>query len=417
MISSDNRHYENVGGKITDIENDIPFDVPEGWIWVRVEDIAILISGQDLQSNKYNENGIGIPYITGASNFENDQLLINRWTNEPKIISLKNDLLLTCKGTIGKMIFLQEDCAHIARQIMAIRANSAILNEYLKICIESYLSILHTNAKSMIPGIMRSDVLHLFIPLPPLAEQKRIAKTINKIYSKLISIEKENIKLLQETIFIKSKILDLAIRGKLVPQDPNDEPASVLLERIRTERAISSKGKRADSSSHKSHYEKLAEKPSDLPLNWEFVKLSELCWLENGESCSDKELPYFDVKYLRGKIQKTLLTRGNFVKANEKVILVDGENSGEVFTVPECGYLGSTFRILKISEQISKEYIQIILDIHRKMLRDNKTGSAIPHLNKRLFAELVISLPPFREQERIVVIIKSLFQQIDLIQK
>jgi len=158
-------------------------------------------------------------------------------------------------------------------------------------------------------------------------------------------------------------------------------------------------------------------KSTNLPHNWELVKLSELCWLENGEPYSGKELPYLDVKYLRGKTQKTLLTNGNIVKVNEKVILVDGENSGEVFIVPELGYLGSTLRILKISGQINKNYLQIILDLHRKLFRDNKTGSAIPHLNKKLFTELLVYLPPLAEQERIVTATKLLFQQIDLIKQ
>ena len=83
--------------------------------------------------------------------------------------------------------------------------------------------------------------------------------------------------------------------------------------------------------------------------------LSELCWLENGIACSDKNLPYLDVKYLRGKKEKTTLASGNLVENNEKIILVDGENSGEVFTAPEQGYLGSTFRILKISKNINKD--------------------------------------------------------------
>ena len=170
-------------------------------------------------------------------------------------------------------------------------------------------------------------------------------------------------------------------------------------------------------TTQKSHYEKLEEIPYEIPENWAWIRLGEVCRLENGKQYSESELPYLDVKYLRGKTEQNLVKNGNVVEKNEMVILVDGENSGEVFTVEERGYLGSTLRILKISEQINKEYLQIILDLYRKLFRDTKTGSAIPHLNKKLFSDLLVSLPPLKEQERIVVVVKLFFQQIDLIKQ
>ena len=157
---------------ITDEE--LPFDVPENWEWVRLGALIQLISGQDMTPDKYNVNNCGTPYLTGASNIENERVLINRWTPEPKSIAIQGDLLLTCKGTVGAMAFFCCEAGHIARQIMAIRMGSLLCNKYVKIFLETYVATLKATAKSMIPGISRDDVLNALIPLPPLAEQQRI---------------------------------------------------------------------------------------------------------------------------------------------------------------------------------------------------------------------------------------------------
>lgn len=159
---------------------DIPFEIPKSWKWTRLGDIIELKSGQDLQANKYNDNKEGVPYITGASNIENSNVIINRWTLEPKAIAVKGDLLLTCKGTIGKTTVLEEEKVHIARQIMGIRPIKTN-TKYINIFLQYYTSELKRQAKSMIPGINREMVLNALIPLPPLGEQERIVQAIKKI--------------------------------------------------------------------------------------------------------------------------------------------------------------------------------------------------------------------------------------------
>ena len=164
-------------------EEEKPFEIPESWEWVRLGEIIELISGQDMKPTEYNEKLNGIPYITGASNIENGKLTINRWTEFARTIAIKNDILLTCKGTVGKTIIQSEDKVHIARQIMAIRCREFMNNKYIKLFIDSYVSNLQSNAKSMIPGISRDDVLKIVFPLPPLEEQKRIVSKIESIFS------------------------------------------------------------------------------------------------------------------------------------------------------------------------------------------------------------------------------------------
>ena len=181
-----NHFYEKVGkNEPICIDDGVLFEIPNNWQWCRMENIIQLISGRDMKSNEYNDNKKGIPYITGASNIENNNLIINRWIENPGVISIKNDILLTCKGTIGKLLVLNESKVHIARQIMAIRIfdENLIFRDFVLLVLEYYVNKLQYIAKSMIPGISREDVLKILVPLPPINEQKKIVdklKNINK---------------------------------------------------------------------------------------------------------------------------------------------------------------------------------------------------------------------------------------------
>jgi len=223
---------------------------------------------------------------------------------------------------------------------------------------------------------------------------------------------------------LRKSILQLAIQGKLVPQDPADEPASVLLERIRAEKQrLIKEGKikkdKGDSVIFKCddncYYEKTVSEVKnitdeidfDLPDGWEYIRLSTVCWLGDTKKTSGETLPYLDAKTLRGKTDIAYLNEGKVVDCETKVILVDGENSGEVFNVPFRGYMGSTFKILGASKEFNIHYLNTILDFYKNVFRDSKIGAAIPHLNKSLFKTLIIGLPPLAEQERIVAEIEK----------
>ena len=180
----DNRYYEKIGKKCLDITDEIPFDIPENWQWIKLDQGISLLSGRDLEPSQYNDLHHGIPYITGASNFVNSNLIINRWTEAPITISNKGHLLLTCKVTIGSMAFNDIGQIHIARQVMAITSHGIDL-KYIKCFLQSNLSILEKNANSMIPGISRSTLLGMLFPLPPFKEQQRIVAQIEKLFEQL----------------------------------------------------------------------------------------------------------------------------------------------------------------------------------------------------------------------------------------
>ena len=165
------------------IEGEIPFEIPKGWSWSRMERLIQLTSGIDLAKADYNSEHNGIPYITGASNFENGSLIENRWTDKPKRISHRGDLLFTCKGTVGKMAINKFASAHIARQVMAINPYRGVDKLYLQQVLAWHVETIRRKAKGFIPGIERGVLLKALVPVPPLAEQRRIVRAIEAVIS------------------------------------------------------------------------------------------------------------------------------------------------------------------------------------------------------------------------------------------
>ena len=313
----DNLHYEKFAdGSIKCIEDEIPFEVPEGWAWCRLSQIIILYSGQDLEPSRYNDNSIGIPYITGASNFEDGRIIINRWTDSPTTHATIDDLLLTCKGSgVGKMVWCNIENAHIARQIMALRCIDGLYKNYLEIVMLAFLSKIVSKANGLIPGLSRDVILNMTFPLPPFNEQTQIYHKSKEILSYTQQVDKETEKLIDIINITKSKILDLAIRGKLVPQNPNDEPASVLLERIRAEKEeLIKQGKikrdkkesiifRGDDNSY---YEQCGKKIEcidseivfDIPHKWSWVRLGELFQHNTGKALNSSNTSGTKMQYI-----------------------------------------------------------------------------------------------------------------------
>ena len=180
----DNCYYEKVEKNEPVLLENLPFDIPDSWCFCRLGELIELQSGRDLEPNYYNDQRKGVPYITGASNIQNGHVTINRWTATPISISHKGDLLITCKGTIGTMAYNDIGDIHIARQIMSIKTKDIFL-KYVKIFLETYVSVLKTYAKSFIPGINRDDILNAIIPIPPYNEQIRICNQTKIMLNKL----------------------------------------------------------------------------------------------------------------------------------------------------------------------------------------------------------------------------------------
>ena len=211
---------------------------------------------------------------------------------------------------------------------------------------------------------------------------------------------------------LKNSILQLAVQGKLVPQCKEDEPASELLKRIEQEKSTLIK------AGIIKKYKELStlsadDCPFDIPESWIWMKLGDMCQLLDGVKRRGEKHPYLEAKYLRGKVDATILNEGKFVEKGTRLILVDGENSGEVFNSTQDGYMGSTFKVLFFPQVLSEEYVLYFLLFKRTAFRNNKTGAAIPHLNKELFFNMPFPIPPLAEQERIVAKIEELMPLVE----
>ena len=313
-----------------------------------------------------------------------------------------NDLYLTIAGTIGDvgLVPAELDGANLtenAAKLTDIKCSKQYLMYVLmsSIAQDHFCSRFHQVAQ---PKLSLETASSTLIPLPPYREQLRIAEELDRWLGVVVSVEDDLSELTNYVRKAKSKILDLAISGKLVPQDPNDEPAIELLKRINPD----------FEPCDNSHYE-------NLPECWKEIAMGEICKLYDGEKVSGPSLTYIDVKYLRGSKVGEFVTSGKYVPQGSTLILVDGENSGEVFTTPIDGYQGSTFKILGITEYFDKEYVLLLIKRSQKLLRENKVGSAIPHLNKKMFKELIVPVPPLAEQKRIVAIVNMLLYKLDII--
>ncbi len=209
--------------------DEVPFAIPEKWKWTKIKNIISLTSGRDLSSGLISSTPDVTPYITGASQIEDEQLIVNRWTSAASVYSEFGDILLVCKGSgVGKLAINNVGKVHIARQIMALSPKTDIAKEYLIVFMRVASPTIAQTAKGVIPGISRPDVLEYFVPLPPLAEQRRIVARLNEIlplieeYGKAHSALKNIEQALPDQL--RASLLQEAIQGKLVPQ-LDDEPA------------------------------------------------------------------------------------------------------------------------------------------------------------------------------------------------
>ena len=455
MGFSDNLPYEKVGkNEPVCIADEVPFDIPESWEWVRLGSVIELQSGQDMTPDKYNSNGQGIPYITGASNIENGKLLINRWTDYGRAFAYSGDILLTCKGTVGAMIILQESKVHIARQIMAVRPIGEVYVPYIKLVLETLVENLRAAAKSMIPGIAREDVLQSLFPIPPFDEQHRIVhrfldiEPLLELYTvadtKLISLNAA----FPETL--KKSILQEAVQGKLVPQDPNDEPASVLLERIRAEKEQLIKEGKIKRDKHESaifrrdnsYYEKMNgierciddELPFEIPESWEWCRLKSLT--ENITSGSRDWAKYYSTTgaaFLRmGNLSKNSFdlrlehiqrvsipskaegTRTS-LQSGDLLFSITGD-VGMLGLIPdgfEEAYINQHTAMIRFLPEMRNKYIPYLLltDYAQKFYNANQHGIK-NSFRLDSIGELLVSIPPEKELFRILQRISLVLSKI-----
>ena len=347
----------------------------------------------------------------------------------------KDDLYITVAGTIGNVGVVPEefDNANLTENADKIEIYS-LCKLYLLYALLSEVvqeQVRECTTKVGQPKLAIVRIQKFLIPIAPLAEQRRISERIDVLlpivdrYDVLFSkLGKLNNSINE---FLKKSILQEAIQGRLVPQITEEGSANELLEQIKGEKKqLVKEGKlkklalndstifRGDDNKY---YEQIGcevteiESPFDFPSTWSIARLNAVCQLTDGLKTVGKQC-LLDAKYLRGKSSGTIVEQGKLVYKGNNIVLVDGENSGEVFIVPQDGYMGSTFKQLWISSFMYEPYVLAFIKFYKEILRNSKKGAAIPHLNKDLFYGLIIGIPPLHEQKRIVQKIELLSQML-----
>ena len=209
---------------------------------------------------------------------------------------------------------------------------------------------------------------------------------------------------------LRRAVLQAAIEGKL--NDRTSEDARDLLAAIQTEKTALQKTGSLKKAKPLAAIDE-EEIPFAIPENWVWVRQQELCWLDNGQKHLGESLPYLEARVIRGSKEPEYKNSGILVEKNVQVILVDGENSGEIMLTPFRGYLGSTFKVLGKTSLIDEKFLMYLFLLNQRTYRENKRGAAIPHLDKDLFKNKLVPLPPLTEQQQIVAKLNQLLTEID----
>ena len=428
----DNSYYEKIlaTGEVKCIDEEIPFDVPNGWEWERWGNIS--------QSIQYGYNAPALEHgaikMVRISDIQENCVL---WDNVPYCQIEENDidtyllkvndiLFARTGGTVGKSFLVEEvpEKAIYAGYLIRTRYSSLLNPRYMKSFMESQLyweQLKNGTIATAQPNCNGKTLAKMLLPIPPTKEQDRTVEKLTQLSSFLdnYGLCQDRLNLLNKEIKeqFKKSILQEAIQGKLVPQLTEEGTAQDLLEQIKIEKLNLVKvGKLKKSALATSvifrgddnkYYEQIwgevteIELPLDFPSSWSLARLNAVCQLTDGLKTTGKQC-LLDAKYLRGKSSETIVEQGKLVYKGDNIMLVDGENSGEVFIVPQDGYMGSTFKQLWISSSMYEPYVLAFIQFYKETLRNSKKGAAIPHLNKALFYGLIIGIPPLQEQRRIV---------------
>ena len=422
-------------GEVKCIDEEIPFEIPQGWEWSRMGSIGDWGAGATPAKGNTSYYGGNILWLrTGELNnsIVNDTeiKITDKALKECSLrLNKAGDVLIAMYGaTIGKVAIA--GCELTTNQACCACTPIGIFNYYLfYFLMGNQVDFIKKGEGGAQPNISREKLVAHLMPIPPIQEQHRIVERIKDVLPLTDKYAHSQIALdeLNRSINgkLKKSILQEAIQGRLVPQVAEEGTAQELLEQIKLEKqklvkeGNLKKSALSDSVIYKGddnkYYERIngqiieIELSFEYPNSWAVLRLKDICQLIDGEKKNEKGI-CLDAKYLRGKSSAIIGEKGKFVYTGDNIILVDGENSGEVFTVPQDGYMGSTFKQLWLSSAMWKPYILAFILFYKEDLRNSKRGAAIPHLNKELFYNLPIGIPPYQEQQRIAKRINKLSQ-------
>jgi type I restriction enzyme S subunit len=431
------------------IDDEKPFDIPDSWVWVRLAEVVQLINGDRGKNypSKDKLSNEGIPFIS-AINIQDGKISTNNLlcVSQEQYEKLgsgklrKNDVVFCIRGSLGKNGIFQFDKGAIASSLVILRRYDKVNN--LLNYLFSYLNspLLFTEMKkynngTAQPNLSAENLKNFLLPLPPLAEQQRIVAKIEEIMPKIDAYEKleQELSALEKRHpnDLKKSILQYAVQGKLVPQTPADEPASMLIEKIKAEKEQLIKEK-------KIKFEKPLpeitddEKPFDVPDNWNWVRLGELGIVQTGTTPDTTNPDYFgcDIPFIKpGDITNSHidydneslshlgLSKGRLIESYSILMVCIGGSTGKCYFTNIDVSCNQQINTITPYKGASYKYLFYLLssDYFYKNVIHKATGTATPIINKSSWSSIPFPLPPLAEQERIVAKVDDLIKLCDIL--
>lgn len=450
-----NRHYEKVGNNAPIcIEEELPFEIPDSWEWVRLGNAFTIVMGQSPNGNSVSQNCNGIEFHQGKICFGEKYLRVSKQKTTMPTKIIKEDAVVLCvRAPVGKVNIVERTIC-IGRGLCAVMPFVLMPIEFIYLLLQTYEEIFNKKATgTTFKAISNEVIFNQIIPLPPLAEQSRIVAEIEK-YEPLIAeydkLEQQKSALDSEIYDkLKKSILQYAIQGKLIPQSENDEPASELLKRIRAEKKAKLGKKYVDSYIYKGddncYYEHIdgkakdeaIEVPFDLPDNWSWCRLDNLALYKKGPFGSsltkDMFVPQSDTS-IKVYEQKNAIykdcTLGSYYISEQKyntmksfevfsndIIVSCAGTIGETYVLPHnCpkGIINQALMKITLFKQEIVEFYLLYFDYILKIqAQKSSKGSAIKNIPPfEILKNMLMPIPPLAEQQRIANKINEIFAKL-----
>ena len=444
---TDNTPYEKIGDEVHPL--DTPFDIPESWEWVRHNDLFEISGGSQPPKSKFiSEARDGYIRLYQIRDYGNNPVPVYIPISAASKISQKGDILLARYGaSLGKVFWAEDGAYNVAMaRVIPLYETELISKEFLFLFYQSslYQSVIHANSRSAQAGFNKEDLSSLLFPLPPRSEQERIVCAYEKLqpFLKAYDDAAHSLATMNKDFpeALKKSILQEAVQGKLVPQDPSDEPAEALLDRIRAEKQLLIKEGKIKKDKHESvifrrdnsHYEKLDgverciddELPFEIPENWCWARLGSISsYAETKQKVNaanaDSAIWGLDLEDIEkgGRLivrktvgerkaigDKTVFSKGDILYSKLRPYLL------KILVAPECGICTPEIVPFQVYGGIVSEYIVNFL---RSPYVDNLINSItygvkMPRIGTETMITLFVPIPPIAEQHRIVRRIEEL---------
>ena len=438
-------HYEKFAdGSVKCIEDEIPFELPDGWAWARIFSIT-----EDLPYGTVKKSmQTGLVAVLRMGNIQSgeidysDLVYSSDIDDIKKYTLVKNDLLFNRTNSaewVGKTAIYRGNMPAIYAGYL-IRVRAFIDSEYLNVVMNSSYAKAYCNSVKT-DGVNQSNINaqklgNFLVPIPSLVEQKRISSSIVEFIPRISMIQEEKEHIADLVLQTKSKILDLAIRGQLVPQNSDDEPASVLLERIRAEKEELIKQGKIKRDKKESVIFKGEDNSyyDEIPDGWSEIALKDVCEVRNGYAFKSSNFSQNGTPIIRiSDIQNETISIEECVYWNQEVdkrfviekgdllIAMSGATTGKmgVYKSDLPAYLNQRVGNVRIKDDtiLCVGYRDIYLRGMQDFILKNAYGGAQPNISSKFIEDIQILLPPYNEQLRIVEKVKILFQILNTIEK